>query len=172
MSQIVYSVAMSLDGFIAANDGSYDWILMDPDIDFAEIMGRFDTMLIGRKSFEMTQGQSGPSMTGMKSIVFSSSLDPGQYPDTRIEREVSRANMAELRQQAEKDIWLFGGGELFRSMVAIGQVDVISVAVIPVLLGCGLPLLPPPTDRLTLKLIENRTLPKTGTVCLEYEVIK
>src|SRR5437763_435737 len=48
MRRICFSVAMSLDGYIAGPNGEYDWIIMDPDIDFAEMMNRFDTILIGR----------------------------------------------------------------------------------------------------------------------------
>ena len=47
------SVAMSLDAFIAGPNGEYDWIIKDPDIDFREIFSRFDTLLIGRHTFEL-----------------------------------------------------------------------------------------------------------------------
>ncbi len=48
MRQVRYSVAMSLDGFIAGPNGEADWIVMDPDIDFGAIFSRFDTLRIGR----------------------------------------------------------------------------------------------------------------------------
>ena len=59
MRRIVYSVAMSLDGYIAGPKGESDWIVMDPDIDFKEIFNRFDTLLIGRKTFEATKKMGG-----------------------------------------------------------------------------------------------------------------
>ena len=66
MRKVVYGGAMSLDGFIAGPNGEYDWIVMDPDIDFAALMGRFDTFLIGRKTFEAMRrmGGAGTSAPG------------------------------------------------------------------------------------------------------------
>lgn len=54
MKQVVYSVAMSLDGFVAGPNGEADWIVMDPEIDFASRFARFDTVLMGRKTYEQT----------------------------------------------------------------------------------------------------------------------
>ena len=49
MRKVVYGGAMSLDGFIAGPNGEYDWIVMDPDIDFRAHFAQFDTVLIGRR---------------------------------------------------------------------------------------------------------------------------
>ncbi len=59
MRCVRYSVAMSLDGYIAGPDGEIDWIVMDPEIDFGALMGRFDTVLLGRKSYETTREHGG-----------------------------------------------------------------------------------------------------------------
>ena len=79
--------------------------------------------------------------------------------------------MADLRRQPGKDIALFGGGELFRSLLAAGLVDEVSVSLVPVLLGGGIPLLPPPAARTKLKLRTHRRYEKTGTVGLEYDIV-
>ena len=67
MRKVVYGCAMSLDGFIAGANGEHDWIVMDPDIDFAALMRRFDTFLIGRKTFEMMRrmGNDAPPTAGI-----------------------------------------------------------------------------------------------------------
>jgi dihydrofolate reductase len=65
---------------------------------------------------------------------------------------------------------LFGGGLLFRSLAAAGFVDSVEVAVIPVLLGEGIGLLPPPAGRIGLKLTGHRVYEKTGIVGLDYAV--
>jgi dihydrofolate reductase len=75
-----------------------------------------------------------------------------------------------LKAEPGKDIWLFGGGSLFRSLLALGLVDTVEVAVIPVLLGGGVPLLPDTEDRAKLKLTKHTVYEKTGTVVLEYAV--
>ena len=68
--------------------------------------------------------------------------------------------------------WLFGGGGLFRSLLAAGLVDRVEMAVMPVLLGGGIPLLPPPAGRVTLTLRKQRLYEKTGTLGLEYDIVK
>jgi dihydrofolate reductase len=171
MRKIIYSVAMSLDGYVAGPNGEADWIVMDPEIDFAAIMARFDTVLMGRRTFEAAQAMGGaPAMPGVTSFVISRTLRQEDHPDlTIIGEDVGKA-LTELREASGKDIWLFGGGILFRSLLDLGLVDAIEVGIIPVLLGGGIPLLPARSERATLKLVSSRTYKSTGTVSLEYAV--
>jgi len=78
--------------------------------------------------------------------------------------------VSDLKAQPGKDIWLFGGGALFRSLLELGLVDAVGVAIIPVLLGGGVPLLPETHERAGLRLVEHQIYEKTGTVTLEYAV--
>lgn len=171
MRKVIYGGAMSLDGYIAGPGGEYDWIIMDPDIDFAGSAKRFDTYLIGRKTFEAMRrmGSGGKSAAGIRYIVFSRTLKQSDHPSVAISADAEHL-VAELRVAPGKDIALFGGGELFRSLLAASLVDGIHVSLIPVLLGGGIPFLPPPAARATLKLRKERVYEKTGTVRLEYDI--
>ena len=164
--QVRYSVAMSLDGFIAGPNGEFDWIVMDPSFDFAALFKQFDTFLLGRRTFEITRKASAKTSAGIQTIVFSRTLNPKEYPGVII-----TANLVEtvgaLKAKPGKDIWLFGGGELFRSLLDANLVDTVEVAVMPILLSQGIPLLAPGARSPSLRLSESKTLP-SGTVLLTY----
>lgn len=169
--RIRYHVAVSLDGFIAGPKGEFDWIIMDPTFDFEAYFKQFDTFLLGRRTFEVTRQAGAPGMpNGTQTIVFSRTLRQRDYPDVAITREVTRT-ISELKKKPGKDIWLFGGGELFRSVLDAGLIDTVEVAVMPILLSQGVPLLSPGARSPSLQLTETKTLP-SGTVLLSYNVVK
>lgn len=159
-----FSAAISLDGYIADPNGGYDWIVMDPEIDFGEMFKKYDTVLMGRKSYEMSKSYG---MPGPKAYVFSTTL---RHADDAIVSNDVKKTVTELKRAKGKDIWLFGGGELFKSMLELKLVDALEVAVIPVLLGDGLPLLPKTKTRVKLVLTSQRLFKKTGTVMLNYDL--
>jgi dihydrofolate reductase len=169
--RIRYAVATSLDGYIAGPKGEADWIIMDPNIDFRALFDQFDTVLIGRRTFEgMARGKKkAGAVPGMKTFVFSRTLRQRDYPNVTIVAENAEETLIALRAESGKDIWLFGGGLLLRSLLDVGLVDTVEVAVIPVLLGGGIPLLPPPAKQAKLKLTGHKVY-KTGIILLEYAV--
>jgi dihydrofolate reductase len=171
MRRIRYVVAMSLDGYIAGPNGEADWIIIDPDIDFRALFEQFDTFLLGRRTFEAIGGAGGGGRQGAQTVVFSRTLRQEDYPNLTIVSENPEQALADLRAKPGKDIWLFGGGLLFRSLLEARLVDGVEVAVMPVLLGAGSSLLPPrpSSERFKLTLASSRTF-KTGIVSLEYAV--
>jgi dihydrofolate reductase len=171
MRRVRYVVAMSLDGYIAGPNGEADWIIMDPDIDFRALFEQFDTFLMGRRTFEGMGGAGGGGQSGAQTIVFSRTLRQEDYPNITIVSENPEQALTDLKAKPGKDIWLFGGGSLFRSLLEARLVDAVEVSVIPVLLGEGIPLLPPKpsSERSRLRLVSSRAF-KTGILSLEYAV--
>lgn len=172
MRRIRYSCAMSLDGYLAGTNDEFDWIVIDPDIDFNELSEQFDTYLLGRRTFEVTAGQDSPVPPGSRTFVFSRTLCQGDYNNVTIIGENWKEVVQSLLEESGKDIWLFGGGSLFRSLCEEGLVDTVEVAIVPILLGGGVPLVAELSRRIELTLTEQRTYEKTGTVSLVYEVNK
>jgi dihydrofolate reductase len=160
-------VAMSLDGYIAGRRGEFDWIVSDPDIDFAALFAQFDTLLVGRGTFEFMVKHGHATVPGMKIIVFSRTLQQGDYPDARIVADQESETVAALRAKPGRDIWLFGGGLPFRRFLDAGLVDTVEAAAIPVLLGGGVPLLPAPAKQTKLKLTGQKRY-GSRIVLLEY----
>ena len=127
-------------------------------------------MVMGRRTFEVVKEAGGRGLTsGMRVFVFSRTLRQEEHPGVRIVDD-PEGLMAELRSKPGKDVWLFGGGSLFRSFAEQDLVDSVEVAVIRVLLGDGVPLLPPHAERVALKLTGHKLYAKTGIMSLEYAV--
>jgi dihydrofolate reductase len=164
-----YQVAVSLDGFIAGPNGEFDWIVMDPQIDFAALYKEFDTAVMGRKTYEAGAGSGQVGVPGLDVIVFSSSLPSAKSKRVRIVNDDPVNVVADLKNKPGRDIWLFGGGTLFRTLLDAGLVDSIELAVVPVLLGAGVPLLPPGSTK-PLVLAHQQVLPSSGIVMLAYSV--
>jgi len=168
-----YNVAASLDGFIAGPKGEFDWIPEDPAVDFGAIFAKVDTVLLGRRSWELVRGMgSAPWKPGTRVYVFSRTLETADDSDVTIVADDAAEVVAGLRAEpGEGEIWLFGGGTLFRSLLLAGQVDRVEVTVVPVLLGGGVPLFPPGPARVPLHLRETRRYP-SGMVTLGYSPIQ
>ena len=169
MRRVRYCVAASLDGYIAGPHGETDWITMDPEIDFAGMFGQFDTVLMGRRTYEAALSSGNGAMPGTKTYVFSQSLQTPARPDVTVVSRNPEQTVASLRGSPGKDIWLFGGGTLFRSLAEARLVDSVEVAIIPILLGGGQLLLTRPATRIELEL-KSQKVYRSGIVSLNYAI--
>jgi dihydrofolate reductase len=113
MRRLRYQVATSLDGYIAGPNGEFDWIVQDPDINFSEVFGMFDTAVMGRKTFAVIAAQTAPVMPGLDVVVYSNTLRPADYPDVTVINSDPVQHVQSLKAKAGKDIWLFGGALCF-----------------------------------------------------------
>jgi dihydrofolate reductase len=168
MRKLVAGFAISLDGYIATPNNEFDWIIHNPEINFAEQMNRYDTYLLGRKTYELSKG--GPTFGKSKVYVFSKTLTKTEKPAILITGEIKQ-KVQEIKNEQGKDIALFGGGELLTSLLNLDLVDEISMAVIPVLLGSGIPMIRELDKRVALTLTETKKY-SNGTVQLTYDVKK
>lgn len=166
MRRIRYQVACSLDGYIADITGKTGWIVDEPQIDFQALFDQFDTLLMGRLTYEgLVQESDG--FWGKTVLVFSHTLRQEDHPQVTIVSSDAQVRLKQMRSLPGKDIWLFGGGKLFQSLLALGCVDTVEPAIIPVLLGGGRPLLQTPAMQHMLNLTSHRVYP-SGIVWLEY----
>jgi len=168
MRRVRYQVACSLDGYIAGPNDEFNWITPEPSFDFEALYAQFDTLLMGRRTYEIVRG-SGESFRGKQVIVVSRSLRPVDHSDVEIVSEGLEARVRELRAQPGRDIWLYGGGNLFSQLLAWNLVDTVEPAIIPILLGGGVQLLSPHGVHRRLALVRHRAYP-SGMLLLEYEV--
>jgi dihydrofolate reductase len=169
MRQLCYGVAATLDGFIAGPNGEYDWIVQDPTFDFAAMFAPYDTLLMGRGTYQVAsaEGKSWDSF-GQRWFIVSTTLKPEDHPKVTILSSGVAQAVAALKAQPGKGIWLFGGGILFRSLLDAGLVDMVEVSLMPVMIGSGIPLLPK-GKRCPLKLTESTALP-SGILMLKYAI--
>jgi dihydrofolate reductase len=168
MRRVRYQVACSLDGFIAAPDDGYDWIPPEPTFDFEALNAQFDTLLMGRRTYEIVRA-AGETFRGKQVVVASRTLRPDDLPGVEVVGEGLEERIRTLRSEGGADIWLYGGGELFAQLLAWGLVDTVEPAVIPILLGGGRPFLPAPAVRRRLTLVRHQAFP-SGMLLLEYDV--
>lgn len=163
-------MASSLDGFIAGPSGEYDWIVIDPEIDFAAIYAAFSGIVMGRRSYEVFTATGGGPGPALPTYVYSRTLPEGERDGITFVREAVPHVRTLQAAEKGKPLWLWGGGELFRELAAAGLVDGVDVAVIPIILGGGIPLMATPGSRLPLRLRNHRLYAATGTLMLEYDV--
>lgn len=176
--RIVLDLAVSLDGFIEGIKGETDWCIMDEDMDFTKFLSSVDTILYGRKSYELwgkyIPGNETSDMEreiwklihSMKKYVFSKTL-------TKIDNDVIIINdniakeVNKLKKEPGKDIWIYGGASLITTFINLGLVDEYRLSVHPVILGAGKPLFVDIKQRQELKLVDTRRF-SSGVVQLCY----
>lgn len=178
--RIILDLAVTLDGFIEGKNGEVDWCIMDPEMGFNNFLNQIDTILYGRKSYDLW-GQYTPEMEdtdtekemwelvhSKEKYVFSRTQigtdNKAIFINENIPEEVNK-----LKTKPGKDIWLYGGAGIITTFIHLGLVDVFRLSVHPVILGEGRPLFIDIKQRLNLQLINTRTF-SSGVVQLIYHL--
>jgi dihydrofolate reductase len=171
MRKAIFGVANSLDNFIARNDHAVDWLLWGDEV--ASIIAAFwktiDTVVMGRKTYEVALKSGHSSYPGVKTYVFSQTLKAAGGEQTKIIATNAAEFVRNLKTQDGKDICVMGGGELAKSLFEAGVIDEIGFNIHPVLLGAGIPLFLPMARQIDLELLECRAF-KNGCVLVRYRV--
>lgn len=143
--KVVLFIATSLDGYIATNDESLDWLFQvegEGDNGYSEFYDTVDTILMGRRTFDWVMNQVNGQFPyeGKESFVFSRSKQTVQNHQVKFVADDVIRFINKLKEQQGKSIWLVGGGDLIQSFLKEQLVDEITITVAPVLLGAGIPL--------------------------------
>jgi len=175
MRKLILGLAVTLDGYIEGPNGEYDWCFTDQDYGLKEFFERIDAMFIGRKSYETAQqyasnnnGAMIPGMPALTEYVFSKTLSSVKKGAVLITCD-AMTEARRIKDQAGKDIWLFGGATLSELMMREGLIDELWLSVHPILLGSGKPLFGVQDSRRPLTLLESKVY-NTGLVSLRYSI--
>jgi dihydrofolate reductase len=173
MRKVTFGLANSLDNFIARADDSVDWLYWSKDVTAitAAFWKTIDTVVMGRKTYEVALRHGMASYPGVKNYVLSRTLKPSPDLPVEIISEDAAAFVRKLKRRQGKGICLMGGGELARSLFEAGLIDEVGLNVHPVLLGSGVPLFHAMSRQVDLELLECKKL-KGGCVYLMYRVKK
>ena len=172
MRKVILGLAVSLDGFIEGPNGEYDWCFTDQDYGMSDFFKRIDSVFMGRKSYELAQSMGDAAMPGfpkLKEYVFSNTLQTVKKDVIVISGNIAE-QVNKIRNEPGRDIWLFGGAALTTSMMNLGLVDEIWLAVHPILLGSGKYCFSQLNHRIQLDLVDTKTY-STGLVSLTYAVV-
>ncbi|MBN7799189.1 dihydrofolate reductase family protein [Parahaliea mediterranea] len=173
MSELVYYVASSLDGFIAHVNGAIDGFEWDDEVvsDFFEDQKKFGTVLMGRKTYDvgLKEGKTSP-YPDMHQIVFSKTMK--ESPDAAVELVNSDpvSYVKKLKSEKEKPIWICGGSDIATQLVKAKLIDKIVIKLNPVVFGAGIPLFGSVPKHISLELIDQKRY-GCGIVFNSYDVV-
>lgn len=173
MSQVIYSMNVSLDGFAAPPDGTMDWAAPDAEVMrvHSEQTRELGAHLCGRGLYEdmlpweTREGEFAETWQGLPKVVFSTTLEAVEGNAT-LARDAVADEVARAKLGSEGDVSV-GGPGFAATVAALDLIDEYRQFVVPVVLGAGTPYFPPLDRRLELELLETRTF-DSGVVYLRY----
>jgi dihydrofolate reductase len=172
MPDVHYYIASSLDGCIATPDHGIEWLApfqqSGDDYGFNDFYASIDALLLGSRTYEVALKQGLWPAPDKRSWVFTERELPVAHPSITLTSEEPARVLEQLAGRGFERAWLMGGGALAGSFLAQGLISCLTVALIPVLLGAGIPMFAEPSGRETLTLHDAKSYP-SGVVSLRYE---
>ncbi len=168
--KIILNLAMSIDGYIASEDGGFDWIVGDGDDkldtknkwDFNEFLKNIDIVVMGKKCYDQNFHKDFKD----KKVYVATSCSLKNHDNVYfINDDIVKTIEAERKNEG-KDIFLFGGGVLIDSFLKADIIDEYIIGIIPTVLGEGRPLFLGNNPKIDLHLDEYFT--ESGIVILRY----
>jgi dihydrofolate reductase len=181
MRNVVLSVQVSLDGFIARPNGELDWHLVDREVnEYArDLLDSLDTLVFGRATYQVmadywptatpndpVEARIAERLNTLPKLVFSRTLKKLEWKNSRLARGGIEEEIQKMKEQPGKDIGI-GGTSLVSALAPLGLIDEYRILVVPVVLGSGKPLFKEIKERVDLKLRKTRTF-SSGLVLLDY----
>ncbi len=166
-------IAMSIDGYIARKDGGLDWLeyghIGDEDYGFKKFIDGIDALVLGKNTYEIVSQFDEWPYKGKRVIVLSNTLN-----EVRKEAELFSGQLTQLASllysEGIKYVWVDGGITVSKFLEA-GLVDHITISIIAVVLGSGIPLFSAMNKEHKCRLVSTQSYP-SGLVQLKYEVIR
>jgi dihydrofolate reductase len=173
MGKVIASMAMSLEGYIAKKNGDTAWLnnAMSPDEDygFADFMSKIGAYIIGANTYrEITKSGVTGGDTKAPTYVVSHQKDLKLGKNTYLYSGDLTELVKKIKAETEKDIWLFGGGDLTTQLINLDLVDELAIAIVPVLIGGDVPFFGKVVEQKYLILLESKSYEKSGLVALTY----
>jgi dihydrofolate reductase len=178
MRKIILDLAVTLDGFIEGRNGEVDWCILDEDMNADAFLRSIDIIFYGRVSYDLWGTyQPGEKASASEKKLWADVHAKEKYVFSRQARQDKRATyissdlvqrVQEIKTQAGKDIWLYGGASLITSFLNHQLIDVFRMAVHPTVPGAGKPLFANVKRRLALRLTDTRVF-RSGVVQSVYE---
>jgi len=178
MKKLFWQMVVSLDGFMEAPDGSFDWHVGGEQFDryVRDMLGSIDAILLGRVTYEgfasywpSSSDAEATKMNTLPKVVFSKSLQGADWNNSRIVRDAGVDEIARLKRDGGKDLALLASADLASTLLPLGLIDEVRVLVMPVVLGGGRPMFKGP-ERMALELLETQVF-ETGVVCMNYRPV-
>lgn len=188
MRNIIVSMRVTLDGFIAGPHGEMDWMEAFFDEALAtyesELQQTVDTTLLGRVTYQgfasywpqvALDPASPPGLieyaqhlNAMRKLVFSKTLSRVEWNNSTLVKEIVPEDITRMKHEPGRDMVIYGSASIVRTLTKLGLIDTYQLLVYPVILGSGKPLFQDLLHTVKLSLVSTRTYP-SGVVVLSYQ---